>query len=216
MNLWRNAITGKAIVILLAIILVSAGFYFIFFYIPPPTTVARTYTCLGGGSTASNSSAGCAFTIIGTNLSIAVKPSDSNLAVNKCVYSTTNVTMPVRCGPLCGGPWGLGNAYRYSRQLELNFSFVPNSASSDYSATLSTVGTRLSGFFLPTLQIFVNSRNVTWSTVPPSFDFPCTRNIPYYTLCSISQNATSIVFEFPSNYGNSYQLLINSTEMLVP
>ena len=215
MNLWRNAITRRAMLILFAVMLVAAGFYFIFFYIPPPATVARTYTCAGGGSTTSNSSAEYAFTVKGANLSIAVKTSVTNLEVNKCVYSTTNETIPVRCGALCG-PLGLGDAYRYSRQLEFNFSFVPNSPRSNYSAALSTVGTKLFGFFLPTLQIYVNSRNVTWSTMPPTFDFPCTKNIPYYTPCAINQNATSILFGFPSNHANTYQLLINSTEMLVP
>ncbi|MDG7000024.1 MAG: hypothetical protein JRN15_13025 [Nitrososphaerota archaeon] len=207
-----------AAIILVAIILAGTGSYYFFFYISPPTVAVTSSDCVQTGLQVLNSSSIVTFSVKNIDVEFVLKPAVSLVTLSDCVYSARNVTTLIKCGIMCGG--GLGDAYQYAKQLELNLALGKELTNSNYSVTLSTMGATLFSLFLPALNVYVGSQKITWSTIPPScIQVSPTSTITYGYNCT-TQNSILLTFEIPTNdvatSNGTYDILINSTETPLP
>jgi hypothetical protein len=222
-NRTSSGIGRASLVILMVIILVVASVYFLFVYVPPPVTAVTTDDCSNIGLPASNSSSSeIDFAVTGINLSMSFSPPARGVEIGSCVYRATNITAPVGCGGFCWS-YGLGDAYLYSKQLAVSIYFEQPTTPPNYSMLISAHGVSLFGLFLPSVQIYFNSRNVTWNPSPYVQPYgPCKTSSYYdYPTCAIDTNTTALAVQFPVKddcpvSGGGCQLLINSSEMLLP
>jgi hypothetical protein len=94
-----------------------ATVYYEFYYIPPPsTTTAYSYCKQTGSASINDSFSSIAFSFPSSRWKIDLQPNVSELAISSpCVYNSTIVTVPVRCGVMCGD--GVSNIIEMTKQL---------------------------------------------------------------------------------------------------
>jgi hypothetical protein len=103
-----NAVTRlKAVivvVILVIIVIVAAGgLYYQFYYTPPPSTATTYSYCNDSEKTFDNSSvSSLSFYAFSTEMEMDFMPAVAIAPGNLCVYNDTALTIPVRCGTMCG------------------------------------------------------------------------------------------------------------------
>ena len=202
---------GKKIRAIILVTIIAGGAaagYFYFYYVPPPTVQTTLSSCEQFGLLASNTTVSSVkFLLVGTLWRLDVAPAVAQFTLgNLCLYNDTTVTVPIRCGTMCGG--GVGDIIEKVKQLKVNFSFTwsANDSVSNYTLSLSTAGAgNFSTIFYSDLSAYMNSQQVSSDASPLCYnDFG-----EYQTDCS------SITVQFPASPG-SYSFLVNSSEELVP
>jgi hypothetical protein len=204
----NNALTrlkAVIVVVILVIVLIVAagGLYYQFYYTPPPSTATTYSYCNDSEKTSGNSSmSSLTFYVFSTKMEMDFTPAVAISLGNLCVYNDTALTIPLRCGTMCGG--GVGEISQMVEELKLNMTLTLTGnqlSPSNYSLKVSTQnGANFSALFYPYMQVYVNSRQVSSNSSP---------------LCS-GTTCTSFSVQFPIAASGSYLLVVNSSEELVP
>lgn len=178
--------------------------------VPPPSTTRSTFARTNVQPVYLANGSSFNFTVQGTRLDLTFYLQE-NMPIKGCSFSKVSVTTPVACGSMCGGE--IGDIEYYSNQLRANLS---SDKIENFNATLSSDDSLSTIFPYLALQIEINGQGIEWNGYPPA----CSEGGPsgqiIYSSFECMQTPTlRITFAMPT-VTNSYQLVFNSSETLIP
>jgi hypothetical protein len=154
-----------------AVGVIAAGYYE-FYYIPLPTArTTNSYCTQTGPASINDSFSNISFTVSAARWRIDLQPNVLQLAIGTpCVYNYTIVTLPIRCGTMCGG--GVGDIIEMTKQLKVNISIASSSKNPvpNYNLTLSDLGGNFSSLFITQMTVYINSVQVSSDSSPPCYN----------------------------------------------